>query len=43
MGIGGGINGENSGYIGVVTIVDYFSTLSDCFGRKAPLLIATVM
>jgi len=27
MGIGGGINGENSGYIGVVTIVDYFSTL----------------
>ena len=26
MGIGGGINGENSGYIGVVTIVDYFST-----------------
>ena len=28
MGIGGGINGENSGYIGVVTIVDYFSTLS---------------
>jgi len=28
MGIGGGINGGNSGYIGVVTIVDYFSTLS---------------
>jgi hypothetical protein len=28
MGIGVGINGENSGYIGVVTIVDYFSTLS---------------
>jgi hypothetical protein len=27
MGIGGGINGGNSGYIGVVTIVDYFSTL----------------
>jgi hypothetical protein len=29
MGIGGGINGGNSGYTGVVTIVDYFSTLSD--------------
>jgi hypothetical protein len=29
MGIGGGINGGNSGYIGVVTIVDYFSTLSE--------------
>jgi hypothetical protein len=28
MGIGEGINGGNSGYIGVVTIVDYFSTLS---------------
>jgi len=27
MGIGGSINGGNSGYIGVVTIVDYFSTL----------------
>jgi len=27
MGIGGGINGENSGYTGVVTIIDYFSTL----------------
>ena len=27
MGIGGGINGGNSGYIGVVTIVEYFSTL----------------
>jgi hypothetical protein len=28
MGIGEGINSGNSGYIGVVTIVDYFSTLS---------------
>ena len=27
MGIGGGINGGNLGYIGVVTIVEYFSTL----------------
>jgi len=27
MGIGGDINGGNSGYIGIVTIVDYFSTL----------------
>jgi hypothetical protein len=28
MGIGGGINGGNSGYIRIVTIIDYFSTLS---------------
>jgi len=28
MGIGVGINGGNSGYIGVVPIVDYFPTLS---------------
>jgi len=27
MGIGGDINGRNSGYIGIDTIVDYFSTL----------------
>jgi len=27
MGIGGSINGGNSGYIEIVTIVDYFSTL----------------
>jgi len=30
MGIGEGINGGNSGYIGVVIIVDYFSTFSIC-------------
>jgi hypothetical protein len=29
MGIGGGINSGNSSYIGVVTIVDYFATLSN--------------
>jgi len=27
MGIGGSINGGNSGYIGVVTLLDYVSTL----------------
>jgi len=27
MGIGGGINGGNLGYIGVVTLLDYVSTL----------------
>jgi len=34
MGIEGGINGGNTGYIGIVTIVEYFSTLSKSYSFR---------
>jgi len=39
MRIGGGINGANSGYIGVVTIDEYFSTLSKSYSFREGFIL----